>query len=66
MFDNAQFLKALSLERLYITVILPQILGQMRHGVPKPPQTLKSLSHYAKDMNVQLIIYFNINNQNKQ
>lgn len=66
MFDNAQFLKALSLERLYITVILPQILGQMRHRVPKPPQTLKSLSHYAKDMNVQLIIYFNINNQNKQ
>lgn len=66
MFDNAQFLKALSLERLYITVILPQILGQMRHGVPKPPQTLKSLSHYAKDMNVQLIINFNITNQNKQ
>lgn len=60
MFDNAQFLKALSLERLYITVILSQILGQMRYGVPKPPQTL----HYAKDMNVQLIIF--INNQNKQ
>lgn len=44
MFDNAQFLKALSLERLYITVILSQILGQMRYGVPKPPSNFGKIT----------------------